>query len=58
MCVVSKVSVSLSTSGTGANIDKFSQLERNLQEDFARDDVTEYAKGGDKRRSLLRFDLA
>lgn len=27
------------------NIDKFSQLERNLQEDFARDDVTEYAKG-------------
>ncbi len=27
------------------NIDKFSQLERNLQEDFARDDVSEYAKG-------------
>ena len=27
------------------NIDKFSQLERNLQEDFAREDVTEYAKG-------------
>lgn len=27
------------------NIDKFSQLERNLQEDFARQDVTEYAKG-------------
>jgi hypothetical protein len=27
------------------NIDKFSQLERNLQEDFARDDVKEYAKG-------------
>jgi hypothetical protein len=27
------------------NIDKFSQLERNLQEDYARDDVTEYAKG-------------
>lgn len=27
------------------NIDKFSQLERNLGEDFARDDVTEYAKG-------------
>ena len=27
------------------NIDKFSQLERNLQEDFARDDVTDYAKG-------------
>lgn len=24
---------------------RFSQLERNLQEDFARDDVTEYAKG-------------
>ncbi len=27
------------------NIDKLSQLERNLQEDFARDDVQEYAKG-------------
>lgn len=27
------------------NIDKFSQLERNLQEDFARDEVDEYAKG-------------
>ncbi len=27
------------------NIEKFSQLERNLQEDFAREDVTEYAKG-------------
>lgn len=27
------------------NIDKFSQLERNLQEDFARDGVTDYAKG-------------
>jgi len=27
------------------NIVKFSQLERNLQEDFARDDVSEYAKG-------------
>lgn len=27
------------------NIDKMSQLERNLQEDFARDDVTEFAKG-------------
>lgn len=27
------------------NIDKFSQLERNLQEDFARESVTEYAKG-------------
>jgi hypothetical protein len=27
------------------NIDKFSQLERNLQEDFARDEVTDYAKG-------------
>jgi hypothetical protein len=27
------------------NIDKFSQLERNLQEDFSRDDITEYAKG-------------
>ena len=27
------------------NIDKFSQLERNLQEDFARDDVEDYAKG-------------
>jgi hypothetical protein len=27
------------------NIDKFGQLERNLHEDFARDDVTEYAKG-------------
>lgn len=27
------------------NIDKFSQLERNLHEDFAREDITEYAKG-------------
>jgi len=27
------------------NIEKFSQLERNLQEDFARDEVAEYAKG-------------
>src|SRR5439155_24203874 len=27
------------------NIDKLSQLERNLQEDFARDEVTEFAKG-------------
>lgn len=27
------------------NIDKFSQLERNLQEDYARDEVTAYAKG-------------
>lgn len=27
------------------NIDKFSQLERNLHEDFAREGVTEYAKG-------------
>lgn len=27
------------------NIDKFSQLERNLQEDFAREDVATYAKG-------------
>ncbi len=27
------------------NIDKLSQLERNLQEDFKRDDVSEYAKG-------------
>jgi len=27
------------------NIDKFSQLERNIQEDFAREDVEEYAKG-------------
>jgi hypothetical protein len=27
------------------NIDKFSQLERNLQEDFARDEVKEHAKG-------------
>jgi hypothetical protein len=27
------------------NIDKLSQLERNIQEDFARDDVSEYAKG-------------
>lgn len=27
------------------NIDKFSQLERNMQEDFAREGVTEYAKG-------------
>jgi hypothetical protein len=27
------------------NIDKLSQLERNIQEDFARDEVKEYAKG-------------
>jgi hypothetical protein len=27
------------------NIDKFSQLERNLHEDFAREGVTDYAKG-------------
>jgi hypothetical protein len=27
------------------NIDKFSQLERNLQEDFERDEVNEHAKG-------------
>lgn len=27
------------------NIDKLSQLERNLQEDFTKEDVTEYAKG-------------
>jgi hypothetical protein len=27
------------------NIDKFSQLERNLNEDFERDEVTEHAKG-------------
>jgi hypothetical protein len=27
------------------NIDKLSQLERNIQEDFARDEVTDYAKG-------------
>lgn len=27
------------------NIDKMSQLERNIQEDFARDEVTEHAKG-------------
>ena len=27
------------------NIDKLSQLERNLQEDFAREEVEEYAKG-------------
>lgn len=27
------------------NIDKLSQLERNLQEDFAREEVAEYAKG-------------
>jgi hypothetical protein len=27
------------------NIDKFSQLERNLQEDFQRDEITEHAKG-------------
>ncbi|HET8919167.1 MAG TPA: hypothetical protein VFN27_05765 [Xanthobacteraceae bacterium] len=27
------------------NIEKFSQLERNLNEDFARDDVTEHANG-------------
>lgn len=27
------------------NIDKLSQLERNLQEDFSRKEVTEYAKG-------------
>ncbi len=27
------------------NVDKYSQLERNLNEDFAREEVTEYAKG-------------
>jgi len=27
------------------NIDKITQLERNLQEDFAREEVTQYAKG-------------
>ena len=27
------------------NVDKFSQLERNVQEDFARGDVADYAKG-------------
>lgn len=27
------------------NIDKFSQLERNLNEDFARDGITQFAKG-------------
>ena len=27
------------------NIEKFSQLERNLQEDFARDELSEHAKG-------------
>jgi hypothetical protein len=27
------------------NVDKLSQLERNLQEDYARDEVTEFAKG-------------
>jgi hypothetical protein len=27
------------------SIEKFSQLERNIQEDYARDDVTEFAKG-------------
>lgn len=27
------------------NIDKFSQLERNLQEDFAREEISGYAKG-------------
>lgn len=27
------------------NIEKLSQLERNLQEDFARDEITEHAKG-------------
>jgi hypothetical protein len=27
------------------NVDKISQLARNLEEDFARDDVTAYAKG-------------
>lgn len=27
------------------NIDKMSQLERNIQEDFAREGITEYAKG-------------
>jgi hypothetical protein len=27
------------------NIDKLSQLERNLQDDYARDEVTDYAKG-------------
>jgi hypothetical protein len=27
------------------NIDKLSQLERNIQEDFAREEITEFAKG-------------
>lgn len=29
----------------GINIEKMSQLERNIQEDFSRDDMDEYAKG-------------
>ena len=33
------------TENRPVKINKFSQLERNLQEDFARDEVTEYAKG-------------
>ncbi len=41
------------------NIDKFNQLERNLQEDFARENVTEYAKGalfGNAFRLLILQD--
>lgn len=33
------------TDNIAINIDKFNQLERNLQEDFAREGVAEYAKG-------------
>ncbi|MEK6570052.1 MAG: hypothetical protein AABZ61_01680, partial [Bacteroidota bacterium] len=38
------------------NIDKLSQLERNLQEDFSKEEVSEYAKGvlfGNAHRLLL-----
>ena len=33
------------TDNKAINIEKFNQLERNLQEDFAREDAAEYAKG-------------
>lgn len=41
------------------NIDKLSQLERNLQEDFAKENVTEFAKGvlfGNVHRLILPED--
>ncbi len=33
------------TDNRAINIDKLSQLERNLQEDFAREEITAFAKG-------------